>query len=62
MSRIDKPTLKCDRCGHTTQDTREMGRYKTLKYHHMSGSIEWDLCESCWDEFIVWTQDGGGAR
>lgn len=37
MSRIDVPTLKCDRCGWSTQDLSEMGRFFTLTHGHMSG-------------------------
>ncbi len=61
MSRVDIPTLKCDRCATTTQDTRVMGVYRKLTYSHMSGREEWDLCASCWAAFRTWVgevQDG----
>ncbi len=51
MSRIDTPTLQCDRCKHTTQDIREMGSFQKLTHSHMSGRDEWDLCKDCWLAF-----------
>lgn len=51
MSRIDVPTLLCDRCKTTTQDTREMGRYHKITHPHMSGQDVWDLCPSCYSDF-----------
>ena len=51
MSRIDRPTLKCDRCGLETQDQTFMGRFKQLHRYHMSGESKWDLCPDCWDYF-----------
>lgn len=52
--RVDVPTLKCDRCGHTTQDINEMGGYQSLTgmYHGYQGSQEkWDLCPGCWSDY-----------
>lgn len=51
MVRVDIPTLKCDRCATTTQDTREMGSFRALTYYHMSGEDKWDLCPACWQDF-----------
>jgi hypothetical protein len=58
MSRVDKPTLKCDRCEIETQDLREMGRFAKLEHLHMSGTEEWDLCPPCWDEFRTFMTEG----
>lgn len=58
MSRIDKPTLQCDRCKHTTQDTREMASFQKLAHSHMSGRDEWDLCAWCWSVFKAFIEDG----
>lgn len=51
MSRVDVPTLRCDKCEIKTQDLAEMGRFQTIRYSHMSGESEWDLCPSCWTLF-----------
>ena len=51
MTRIDVPTLQCDRCRITTQDTSVMSRFKKLTYSHMSGNDNWDLCPQCWRAF-----------
>jgi len=51
LSRVDVPTLKCDRCGDMTQDTKAMVSYRKLTYYHMSGKDEWDLCPVCWSAF-----------
>lgn len=51
MSRVDKPTLRCDRCKVETQDLAEMGRFQKLTHSHMSGQNEWDLCPECWVAF-----------
>lgn len=53
MSRIDVPTLKCDRCGLTTQDTSEMIKFSKLEQPHMSGRDTWDLCPTCSEDFRV---------
>lgn len=53
MTRIDVPTLQCDRCKITTQDTSEMMRFKKITYSHMSGHDDWDLCPNCWRYFIA---------
>lgn len=47
MTRVDVPTLMCDRCGHQTQDTREMMSFYKLEHTHMSGREDWDLCKEC---------------
>jgi hypothetical protein len=49
--RVDKPTLRCDRCKVETQDLAEMGRFNKLAHDHMSGRDEWDLCPPCWGDF-----------
>ena len=51
MSRVDKPTLKCDRCALETQSEFEMGKYRTLDHYHMAGKKSWDLCPPCWADF-----------
>ena len=53
MSRVDKPTLKCDRCGQETQSIFEMGKFRKLSHYQMSGSSDWDLCPECWSKFIT---------
>lgn len=62
MSRVDIPTLKCDRCESTTQDTRKMAYFKTLTYSHMSGDHKWDLCPECWAAFTEWLADAEASR
>ncbi len=55
MSRIDIPTLMCDRCRNTTQDVSKMGGYRRLAYWKPTGNPspeEWDLCPTCWNKFI----------
>jgi hypothetical protein len=47
MTRIDVPTLRCDRCKHTTQSISEMGRFYRLSATTMGGTTEWDLCPEC---------------
>jgi hypothetical protein len=51
MSRVDKPALKCDRCGTITEDLAEMSKFQTVEHHHMSGTEKWDLCPLCWLDF-----------
>ena len=53
MARIDIPTLECDRCLYTTQDTAEMAEYFKLTHYHMGGSDEWDLCPECRKQFLL---------
>lgn len=48
MSRVDVPTLMCDRCGLKTQDLAEMAKFDKVEHHHMSGRDEWDLCPICY--------------
>lgn len=54
MARIDVPTMQCDRCKTTTQDSDEMGRFQRLTgmYDGYSGSERWDLCPACWEDFL----------
>jgi uncharacterized protein with PIN domain len=49
--RVDKPTLRCDRCKTETQDLAKMGRFQRLTHPHLSGTDEWDLCPNCWAKF-----------
>lgn len=49
--RVDKPILKCDRCGKETDDLTEMSRFCKLTHSHMSGQTSWDLCPMCWRDF-----------
>jgi hypothetical protein len=58
MSRVDVPTLQCDRCGYTTNDLHEMGNFGRLSHSHMGGTDEWDLCPACWDEFFLFVKGG----
>lgn len=54
MSRVDRPALKCDRCGIVTEDLSEMGRFQKLTHYHVSGSDVWDLCPPCWSAYLEW--------
>lgn len=56
MSRVDKPTLRCDRCGTETQDLQAMTNYVKLRHSHMSGEEGWDLCPPCWLGFRVFVR------
>ena len=56
MSRVDKPTLKCDRCGQETQSLTEMRRFGTLDHYYMSGKESWDLCPPCWVDFSAFIE------
>jgi len=60
VSRVDVPTLKCDRCGHTTQDTREMAAFNKISHHSMGGTKNWDLCSGCWATFLDWLGPADG--
>lgn len=57
MSRVDIPTLKCDRCGATTQDIVAMARYITLNQYTVSNANTWDLCPECWPKFKAFMED-----
>ena len=52
MSRVDVPTLRCDRCEVETQDLVKMSRFAKLIRDHMSARDEWDLCPLCWSSFL----------
>lgn len=56
MSRVDVPTLRCDRCWVVTQDVKEMGRFHRLMHPSgdMMGTEDWDVCPACWEAFMVW--------
>jgi hypothetical protein len=58
MSRVDKPALKCDRCGVVTENLQVMGSFKKITYSHMSGREEWDLCSQCWLFFQLFMREG----
>lgn len=56
MSRVDIPTLRCDRCGHRTQDVIEMGKFDQLtgRWHgYGSTQARWDLCPQCIEAFKI---------
>lgn len=57
MSRVDVPTMKCDRCKLTTQNTNEMARYLRLTNYNMGGQDDWDLCPACWRDFIAFMKE-----
>ena len=57
MTRVDVPTLQCDRCGKTTQDIKEMASYFTLTHYHVSGSTNWDLCPECRHAFELFVTE-----
>lgn len=52
MSRIDVPTLRCDRCLAVTQDINEMSSYQKLVMFK-DNKLTWDLCPECWQWFIT---------
>ena len=52
MSRTDVPTLMCDRCEIKTQSLSQMGSYAKLSRDQMGGPKCWDLCPTCWSEFM----------
>lgn len=57
--RVDVPTLRCDRCGNTTQDIEFMASFQKVGHYHMTGKDEWDLCPGCWIEFRVFMRVSG---
>lgn len=62
MTRIDVPTLQCDRCKTSTQDENEMSRFRSLTgmYDKYQGASEkWDLCATCWRDFLRFIQGEG---
>ena len=58
MSRIDKPTLMCDRCGYTTQDLHKMGSFFVLRHSNIGGEESWDLCPECKTAFFSFLKAG----
>lgn len=48
MSRLDVPTLQCDRCKETTTDPRVMTEFTKLKSDKGTSGENWDLCMKCW--------------
>lgn len=51
MSRVDVPTLECDRCGYRTQGLSEMACFFKLSNYNVSGEKCWDLCPNCAKQF-----------
>jgi len=52
MTRVDVPTLRCDRCGFTTQDLSEMAKFQELMHYSQAPTAsKWDLCAACWIQF-----------
>jgi hypothetical protein len=53
MTRIDKPTLQCDRCEKATADLGEMASFMQLYSPKPSDRTDkWDLCPKCSWAFI----------
>jgi len=63
MSRVDVPTLQCDRCKVTTQDLTDMGKFHHLQHPNGPGhdTQVWDLCPACWKQFLAWLLLAGVA-
>jgi hypothetical protein len=59
MSRVDVPTLRCDRCRVTTSNRTEMGRFRQITHEVRSekGPERWDLCPECDREFHRFMQE-----
>jgi len=57
MSRVDVPTLQCDRCAARTTNQTEMSRFMRLTHYHMGGQKEWDLCVSCREAFNAFMKE-----
>lgn len=53
MSRIDIPTLRCDRCGGITQDQTEIDAYGSVQYE----GAPRDLCPSCLAGFAAFMEN-----
>lgn len=51
MSRVDVPTLMCDRCETKTTDTKEMGGYTKMYQSGFPHEQEWDFCPDCGEDF-----------
>lgn len=60
MSRLDKPTLMCDRCGYTTQDLSKMASFFVLRTSNIGGDESWDLCPECRATFFDFLKAGKG--
>lgn len=58
MSRIDVPTMRCDRCLAVTQDLK---RYQKLVMFKDDKRV-WDLCPECWQWFITAMDVHGDPR
>lgn len=56
MSRVDVPTLMCDRCGFRTQDTAMMASFVKITRRDGPGhqDVDYDLCPACWKSFQTW--------
>ena len=53
MSRLDVPTMGCDRCDLVTQDLALMGRFFVLRNSSIGGEDTWDLCPTCRGDFVL---------
>ena len=51
MSRIDVPTMQCDRCKVITDDRNVMCKYYVLRSDNVHGGTQRDLCEDCASDF-----------
>ena len=56
MSRVDVPTLMCDRCKFCKSDLGTMGEFHKVWHPNGPGydAQEWDLCPDCWESFRTW--------
>jgi len=56
VSRVDVPTLMCDRCEFRTQDTAMMASFVkiTRRDGPVPPDVVYDLCPACWDSFRLW--------
>lgn len=57
MSRLDVPTLQCDKCKNTTQDLRQMSTYAQLQMPSVSGTEKWDICPFCTRAFLTFMNE-----
>lgn len=65
MARIDVTTLRCDRCGYTTQDPlkswRKFRHLRTDWSEYDKKKAEWDLCPDCFAGFKDYMKKGVGG-
>jgi hypothetical protein len=62
VSRVDLPTLMCDRCKIKTTDPYDMGKFTRIYRDGVSDVKEWDLCKYCWDDFNKFISDTPAMR